>query len=270
VDKVVLSAQLLKVVKRALYRATESSLVTIRMQVLEEALHPAQALGNSMRKQPPSDGGLVCISVSLVTPLSEEEKLMFSEGKLQFAREARDCDGCSALSMWLAKKSFMLHGGRLRLETNTDGEVLCMDLPFERTPIPMLPLALKSLKTKFAGMMLSKARKQSDNPLPTFSLQLPKTRRSILKMNANTVTAAGLTADFKLIVCPTSTPVVEDRKRLLVVDDSEMNRKMVIRLMTSLGYTCDEAEDGSIAHKMVVESMQGGVSYEFVLMDNGK
>jgi PleD family two-component response regulator len=69
-------------------------------------------------------------------------------------------------------------------------------------------------------------------------------------------------------ITPPSKPEVP--KRLLVVDDSEMNRKMVTRLMNSLGYSCDEAEDGCVAHQKVVEALQKGVSYEFVLMDNGE
>lgn len=52
--------------------------------------------------------------------------------------------------------------------------------------------------------------------------------------------------------------------RVLVVDDSAMIRKMIIKLMTSLGHTCDEADDGDTAIKI----FRSKPSFDLILMDN--
>ncbi len=44
--------------------------------------------------------------------------------------------------------------------------------------------------------------------------------------------------------------------RILVVDDSDTNRKFLSRILANHGHTCDQAQDGSIAVEMVSESMK--------------
>jgi len=44
--------------------------------------------------------------------------------------------------------------------------------------------------------------------------------------------------------------------RILVVDDSDTNRKFLSRILANHGHTCDQARDGSIAVEMVSESMK--------------
>jgi CheY-like chemotaxis protein len=55
---------------------------------------------------------------------------------------------------------------------------------------------------------------------------------------------------------------------LLVVDDSKMNRKMIVKLMTGLGHQCIEAENGSAAVSIVRQSLLGGARFDAILMDN--
>lgn len=43
--------------------------------------------------------------------------------------------------------------------------------------------------------------------------------------------------------------------RVLVVDDSAMNRKMMVRLLTSMGHTCEQSEDGQAACEMMMTMM---------------
>ena len=58
--------------------------------------------------------------------------------------------------------------------------------------------------------------------------------------------------------------------RVLLVDDSALNRKMMNRLLTRKGYICYEAEDGTNAVDLVAESMlpTSTLSYELIIMDN--
>ena len=52
--------------------------------------------------------------------------------------------------------------------------------------------------------------------------------------------------------------------KVLVVDDSALVRKMTVRLMHSIGHSCEEADDGDIA----VELVRNQRDFDVILMDN--
>ena len=56
-------------------------------------------------------------------------------------------------------------------------------------------------------------------------------------------------------------------RRVLIVDDVAMNRKMLKRLLVTRFEECDEAEDGQQAVDMVKESLASGVNYDVITMD---
>ena len=55
--------------------------------------------------------------------------------------------------------------------------------------------------------------------------------------------------------------------KVLIVDDAATNRKLLRRLLTNHGHTCDEAENGQVAITMVKDAMKSGTPYETILMD---
>jgi CheY-like chemotaxis protein len=55
--------------------------------------------------------------------------------------------------------------------------------------------------------------------------------------------------------------------RILVVDDSGFNRKMVVRLLRSQDHTCNEAEDGQVAIDKYNEMVARGEPPDAILMD---
>jgi signal transduction histidine kinase/CheY-like chemotaxis protein len=55
--------------------------------------------------------------------------------------------------------------------------------------------------------------------------------------------------------------------RILIVDDSPTNRKLMVRLLGNHGHICDEAEDGKIAVGMADEAMKDGKPYDSILLD---
>ena len=58
------------------------------------------------------------------------------------------------------------------------------------------------------------------------------------------------------------------RPRVLVVDDSALNRKMLVRLLSEHSDLCQEAENGQRAVEMITESMQPGkIPFDAVIMD---
>lgn len=54
---------------------------------------------------------------------------------------------------------------------------------------------------------------------------------------------------------------------ILVVDDSNVNRKLLARLLRLHNHTCVEAENGRIALEKVLESTEQGEPYDLILMD---
>jgi len=53
----------------------------------------------------------------------------------------------------------------------------------------------------------------------------------------------------------------------LVVDDAVTNRKLLARLLSNAGHTCELANDGDTAVHMVTEKMANGRHYDAILMD---
>jgi len=56
-------------------------------------------------------------------------------------------------------------------------------------------------------------------------------------------------------------------KRILVVDDASSNRKMLIRILTSNGYVCEQAEDGQQGIERYVAALQAGLYFDAIIMD---
>ena len=57
--------------------------------------------------------------------------------------------------------------------------------------------------------------------------------------------------------------------QVLVVDDSRMNRKMMARLVASLGHACVEADDGTAAVALMSAALGGARGrFDVVLMDD--
>ena len=58
-----------------------------------------------------------------------------------------------------------------------------------------------------------------------------------------------------------------EKCRILVVDDSPLNRKMLSKLLKSKGYNIEEAADGQIAVDKIKQEADAGRSYDVILMD---
>jgi len=55
--------------------------------------------------------------------------------------------------------------------------------------------------------------------------------------------------------------------KILLVDDSKSNRKLLDRLLSMRGHRCDQAEDGHIGVDMALEAEESGRPYDIIFMD---
>jgi CheY-like chemotaxis protein len=72
------------------------------------------------------------------------------------------------------------------------------------------------------------------------------------------------------VVQPLNVPTTDafaEPRRMLVVDDSPFNRKMLIRLLTSKDHKCEQAEDGEKAVRKYLEMVERGEPPDAILMD---
>ena len=58
-----------------------------------------------------------------------------------------------------------------------------------------------------------------------------------------------------------------EKYRILVVDDTAMNRKLLLRLLRNKGHACDEADDGDSAVQAVRAALESGRGYDTILLD---
>jgi CheY-like chemotaxis protein len=135
----------------------------------------------------------------------------------------------SGLGLFISKGIIEQHGGKLFVESDGLGKgvTFTAELPLFRLPIERDPVASKDVED---------GRVES---APTMSA------------------AAGTLHVSAKAPC----------SQLLVVDDSALNRKMLTRLLTSLSYTCEQAEDGSAAVRKYLEMVERGEPPDAILMD---
>jgi CheY-like chemotaxis protein len=100
--------------------------------------------------------------------------------------------------------------------------------------------------------------------LPLFRARTPEVRRSIDATILSTGTVTPVRCSENHLDC--STPQ-EFTHRILVVDDSGFNRKMVVRLLRSQDHACVEAEDGQAAIDKYNEMVARDEPPDAILMD---
>jgi CheY-like chemotaxis protein len=171
---------------------------------------------------------------------------------VQFNPEKLQSGGGSGLGLWISGGIINLHDGEISVYSEGEGKgsSFTLELPMVRTPPRPPPSTMRSNNSNIA-FLGSSAKSRS---LPT----LPKTPLESVSRSSPSP------PPIAVIPSPTYT--------LLVVDDSRLNRKMLLKCLRADGHTCSEAADGLEAIAMVkdkIDHANGGNDKPFdaILMD---
>ena len=181
-------------------------------------------------------GRLVIIVKDTGSGMIEKDYSRLFKEIVQFNPEVLQAGGGSGLGLWITKGIVDLHQGQISVHSDGlgCGSSFTVELPMERTSKP------RSIK-----------RPRCESKEDSFKLAVRHSSASNI---------FELTAEY----VPCSKPV----HTLLIVDDSPLNRKMLLRTFRGAGHTCEEAEDGVICVAKVKEMMSSSAkAYSAILMD---
>ena len=182
------------------------------------------------------------------TGMVEEDYSRLFKEIVQFNPEVLQAGGGSGLGLWITKGIVDLHQGQITAysEGLGCGSSFTVELPMQR-------------------ILLSTSTNMRDAPDTSMAT------KSADNHNHSTTDLSTLRAPDEGLKISMDTSDIDIPKpvyRLLIVDDSPLNRKMLIRTFKMSGHICDEAEDGVMAVAKVKEMMSSSAkAYSAILMD---
>ena len=217
----------------------------------------AQVLRNILSnalKFTPKGGSIVikieCTEGNLVVSVSDSgfgispdnQGRLFNE-VIQFHAKAHQAGGGSGLGLWISKKIVDMHGGSISVfsEGEGHGSTFTFTLPM-KTITPMHAPKEDSVRS---------ARPASMRKRPSVFVK----------------DSSGIIKDVSFRDAQETSlelPVLE----ILIVDDSELNRKMIMRSLAKDGHHFTEAGDGIAAIEKVSKAISERHRFDVITMDN--
>ena len=204
----------------------------------------------------PIDGHLMVIVTDTGAGISIENQKRLFKDIVQFSPEKLQAGGGSGLGLWISSGIVDLHDGKISVYS--EGEGMGSSFTIE---IPMLRSREGTLQEQYSfknGEEVRSARSASS-----------------IDNNKDSFISFPLSSYFSL--SGVATPSDGNSTRglsfdILVVDDSRLNRKMLIKFLQKDGHSCTEAEDGLEAIERVkgrIDFANGGHGkpYDAILMD---
>ena len=192
-------------------------------------------------------GKLVIVVKDTGSGMIEEDYSRLFKEIIQFNPEVLQAGGGSGLGLWITKGIVDLHQGQISVHS----EGLGCGSSFT-VQLPMTRVSLDSSPT-----------------MPPSDPDVMSSPRSLYASCPSQAEIESETVIYELDVEHTVEPVMSQSVyHLLIVDDSSLNRKMLLRIFRAAGHTCEEAEDGVIAVAKVKEMMSSSAkAYSAILMD---
>ena len=195
---------------------------------------------------------------------AENQKRLFNE-VVQFHAKAHQGGGGSGLGLWISKKIVDMHGGSIgvRSEGEGRGSTFFFSLPMQLAQMKPSPSSVHRIP--LVDMTLGSRSCDADIDPPQFEARPyhpPPAARSI----------------HEAILAPGPAPQTEYGKdmgpdfrktlKVLVVDDSALNRKMMVNRLERIGCVTFVADDGDTAVAMVQQTLGTSEEYDVITMDN--
>ena len=196
---------------------------------------------------------------------AENQRRLFND-VVQFHAKAHQGGGGSGLGLWISKKIVDMHGGSIgvRSEGESRGSTFYFTLPivpvcdeFESHPAtrgPSEPLTSDLGEIK-SDLIL-------DPLFPSFKHPLGLPPKAQISPEVDAPKALNTTAGKG------GTEAGLVNMKVLVVDDSALNRKMMVNRLERLGCSTFVADDGDTAVALVQQTLGTNEQYDVITMDN--
>jgi CheY-like chemotaxis protein len=217
----------------------------------------------------------------------ENQHKVFKE-IVQFDPNKTQGGGGSGLGLWITRKIIALHGGDVGLSSEGEGSGCCfyIDLPF--SCIVEDANRSSSVKSEYMdgvlrNIMESRVQVPSKEDIDVDGhesalsrcsscadiVQLPHRGNTTACDDVETVSITrGPTGSHEQSVSLGHCAMAGRELRILVVDDSALNRKMTGRALAALGHQSLEADDGTSAIDMYRASVAEGQTFDIIFLDN--
>ena len=189
------------------------------------------------------------------------QRRLFGE-LVQFNAKTLQGGGGSGLGLWISKRIIDLHGGSIGVVSEGEGKgsTFYFTIPLVLTRPKSAPDDLEHRRLQFL--------KQGSSSLTLF--------HNILRFSSRTIypdpTPPDAIEEHPIPLPLRSNDYVIHNPadyRVLLVDDSALNRKFLLRRFLREGYAVYEADDGDTAVQLVKNSFESdGCQYDIIAMDN--
>ena len=233
-----------------------------------------------------SHGKLLIVVKDTGCGMLEEDYLRLFNEIVQFNPEVLQAGGGSGLGLWITKGIVDLHQGEISVHSEGlgKGSSFTLKLPMERKmqihedvqKQEQLQVHEKIQEEEQEEEVKEQIKEKKQLPPIQSNLSEETIHGVILNSTVNCKnTESSANMEVKKIsssnLIMKSQNIVTLQKpvyHLLIVDDSPLNRKMLIKIFRVAGHICDEAEDGLIAVSKVKEKMTlTSIPYSAILMD---
>jgi CheY-like chemotaxis protein len=244
VDIELIGRKIYSMISRLLRSGQSKDHVVIEIDIVQKK--PSRYVNRkaaSIGPEEDSDNYKLVFKIPLLNNLTDSDLNLLTKDRPLFDRRADDDKKSIGVGIWIAKYLLSLHGGSLSEGYASDGftPVCCFELAFAVDPTfinatvargQIIDLVLAASKS----LPLSEDQSASANIVGTY----------------NSLSTLNIAAVWKV----------------LLVDDSDVIRRVVLKMLANFNVVGHEADDGSSAVDMVRKALEDDDPYDVVLLDN--
>ena len=247
-----------RIADRIIYGRSSRSLKTV----------PSGDIESTVEEIPPCHGRLVITVNDSGAGISKENQSRLFKEIVQFSPEKLQAGGGSGLGLWITSGIVELHEGKISVHSEGEGNGSSFTVEMPMIRLPPLPPALQPEISSTASTLAEHVLHENFFISNEAFVEPPA---PMLARSSSSSSPPSSSSSAPLSVRKPVQPVkpVYD---VLVVDDSPLNRKMLLKCLQAAGHNCMSGTDGLIAVEMVKERIDynnvgKGRPYDAILMD---